>query len=126
MLFNDCEKYELNKCSFLLIKLLNSNLVSSSSNSNSNEKIHRRNENVAVVLDYSNSSSLIPQQRQRYLNNTKEPDTSQSKEENEITSNDNVHSTEINSDINSSQTNSNRVSSHHDNTKTSSQEITQF
>ncbi|CAF4251557.1 unnamed protein product, partial [Rotaria magnacalcarata] len=100
--------------------------VSSSSSSNSNEKTHRRNENVAVVLDYSNSASLAPQQRQRHLNNIKEPDISQSKEENKITSNDNVHSTEINSDTNSSQTNSSGGSSHHDNTKTSSQEITQF
>ncbi|CAF4677306.1 unnamed protein product, partial [Rotaria socialis] len=100
--------------------------ISSSSSSNSNEKTHRRNENVAIVLDCSNSASLVPQQRQRHLNNIKEPDISQSKEENKITSHDNIHSTEINSDTNSSQTSSSGVSSHHDNTKTSSQEITQF
>ncbi|CAF5009740.1 unnamed protein product, partial [Rotaria magnacalcarata] len=100
--------------------------VSSSSSSNSNEKTHRRNENVAIVLDCSNSASLVPQQRQRHLNNIKEPDISQSKEENKITSHDNIHSTEINSDTNSSQTSSSGVSSHHDNTKISSQEITQF
>ncbi|CAF3734698.1 unnamed protein product [Rotaria socialis] len=94
--------------------------VSSSSSSNSNEKTHRRNENVAIVLDCSNSASLVPQQRQRHLNNIKEPDISQSKEENKITSHDNIHSTEINSDTNSSQTSSSGVSSHHDNTKTSS------
>ncbi|CAF4899851.1 unnamed protein product [Rotaria socialis] len=94
--------------------------ISSSSSSNSNEKTHRRNENVAIVLDCSNSASLVPQQRQRHLNNIKEPDISQSKEENKITSHDNIHSTEINSDTNSSQTSSSGVSSHHDNTKTSS------